>query len=183
MPSSSHNSTVDDHSYSFTKADVTRASHDLIDAKRFLGIAEQTRDHMTQIKRPEAETELMKTLCGAALSQLEHELWFVQKDFDEISAYVLSQQQDTHFDIDTTDNMETGDVTNDGVEPALEPKCITEAEHQAVFTVFLDQEAKLRENPASWSTVQGDDPEVLREKLGDTLFKIDGCLRDKRSVA
>lgn len=188
MQSSRTSSTDGDHSYCFTKDDVTRASHDLTEAKRCVQIAEQTRDSLTQIKRPDRATELMKSLFEAVVHQLKVEVNITQMEFDEVSAsYALSQQQGAHSDIENADRMETDDVTQDGTEPVLEPICITEDEYRGVFHTFLDQEKILRESLASCSTNGGDSPRhdaaVLYEKFGDALFEVDEHLRKQKSNA
>jgi hypothetical protein len=172
MQSSSRSSADGDQLYHPTREDVTKAWRDLVRAKRLELISEQARGSLATLRdRPTGEQELMNTICDAVFANLREKVRTDQMPFERISeAYALSQAQETHFDMSTSDKALTDDGTQDGIKSVFEPKNATQDELDKVQKEFTLEEQPMKDDLDIWSTVHGDPNTEVDEAALDQEF-------------
>ena len=122
----------------------------------------------------------MNTICDAVFADLREEARLSQMAFKEISGtYDLSQAQDTHFDIYTSDKALTNDGTQDGIKSVFEPKNATRDELDKVQIKFTLEEEPMRDDLDIWSSVHGDlNKEVDEAALDQDFAKVQSEVRE-----
>jgi hypothetical protein len=176
---SSRNSTQSDELPQATRIDVIRASRRLAGAKLRVSIAEKTREYLPTLQgRSTVEQELIDTVCGAALDQLNAEVTGAQDYLNMFAReYDMDRVQNTHFDIDPTDNTVADDAERDGSEAISVPEDNTvEAQYLRVSETFRELEKEVREDFVSESSAHGEpathDPAELNEAFAKVYDEV-----------
>lgn len=168
---SSRNSTQSDELPQATSYDITRASRRLAGAELRVSIAKRIRACLPTLRaRSTVEHELMDTMCGAALDQLDAELDAAQEFLNDFAReYDMDRVQNTHFDIDPTDNT----VANAEEQDISVPEDNTiEAQYRRVNETFRDLEKEVREDFVSESSAHGEPATHNPAELNEAFAKV-----------